>query len=199
MEPFKDTESIATKIDIISAKIVKEEQRKAQIPAKEEELKKLTAQQDAANQLLPKESDPAQLVAFINAKAQEVGVDIGSLTPKAAKKKSSGGFRGRIGGAAAGSGDKFEEWVYAIELNGSYDKIAMFINRMEEFEIVNGEGQREKRFFAVRDIDITADKLGVKEENVKHIAKVTMVTYRYKGGELAAGPVRPGAPARPVR
>ncbi|MBN2713371.1 MAG: hypothetical protein JXR97_13205 [Planctomycetes bacterium] len=191
-EPFKGEDSIAYKIDTTNVAIGEAQKKIDQIEPKKEEYEKLLVVQDDANQLLPKKRDPAELLNYITQKAKEAKVDAQDVTPKKAKAKGSSGFSGR---GASSSGDKFEEWLYEMKVKGTYDEIATFINKMEEFEIREEGEEPRKRFFAVKEIKLKAQDSGLVEGDAKHTAELVMVTYRYKGDEVGAAAGRPGAKA----
>lgn len=180
-KPFKNADSIYTKMEVLDQQIAELQMKIDQIPAVKEELRKLEADQDEATQLLPKENDPAELLSFITTKADEVKVKPQRINPSR-KTAGGGGGRGRGRGGAKQAG-KFEQWIYSMNIIGTYDQLATFINRMEEFVITRSDGSREKRFFAVENLNISSEKSGMVEGEAEHTAKITMVTYRYTGGE----------------
>lgn len=180
VQPFDHDESLRTKVAALDMQIANFQRKIDQIPAKEKEREVLMAEKEKANQLLPKEREPATLLKFIFAKAAEAGVDTRSVIPRAARDSGS---RGRVAPRAGASmgGPKFEKWMYEIKLSGTYDQIGTFVNKMEEFEIEGTDGLPIKRFFAVQDIKIDAQDAGVVEGEFKHTANIVMNTYRYTG------------------
>lgn len=155
----------------------------AKIPAAEERLKAVNEEYELASRVLPRESSPDQLIAAIHTKAQQSGVIPTSLSPSVAK----GGPQPQ-GGRGQGS-NAFETWRFTLNLTGSYDQLATFINRMEEFDSPDAARTgSEKRFFEVRDITITSEENGLANltpegagKPVEHKCVVVMQTYRYTG------------------
>lgn len=193
-QPFDgDPESIRNRIAVLEQQIVGLDAEIAMIPETEKQLAALKKDEAQAKQLLPKENDPAQLLAFINAKAEESEVRPQGITPKKVAAASGGRGRSRAGATA----EKFERWQYDMEIIGTYDQIATFINRMEEFEIVldNGSTERQKRFFAVESLSLEAVSDGMVQGEQEHTARLSMVTYRYTGAPTPpeAGPATAAA------
>ncbi len=162
------------------ARLAAEEKK---IPAAREQLVAVTADYEFAARVLPRESSPDQLIAAIRTKAQQSGVYPSSLQPGIV---AAGGARG---GQQQQGGGNFETWRFTLVLDGTYDQIATFVNRMEEFESADASRTAsEKRFFEVRQIDIAAagDGMAALEPNaggepVRHKCTVIMQTYRYTG------------------
>lgn len=159
----------------------------AKIPAMEERLAKVRIDFELASRVLPRESSPDQLIAAIRTKAQQAGVAPSSLRPsvsRAAARRSTRNARG--GGGPSGS---FETWTFSLTLQGSYDQIASFVNRMEEFDSADAaQTGSEKRFFELIDIDISAEQSGLANlgpnsggNPIMHNCNITMRTYRYTG------------------
>ena len=157
---------------------LREEEAKIE-PAKER-LAKIKEEYELALRVLPSENSPDQLIAAIRTKAQQVGVVPNRLVPSAAR----GGSRRNV--------SAFEEWSFSLTINGTYDEIASFINRMEEFESSDpSRTGSERRFFQVSDISIRAVNSGmgllgqVAPEGVKakHECSLVMQTYRFTGEE----------------
>ncbi|MDR1519329.1 MAG: type 4a pilus biogenesis protein PilO [Planctomycetota bacterium] len=162
------------------------------IPAANESLKTVKADYDLATLVLPRENTPDQLVAAIRTKAEQAGVVLIKLVPSRVGATQGAGARapqrGRGAQAAA-----FEEWNFSLNIRGTYDQIASFVNHMEEFESSDPNvAGSEKRFFQVRDIDITADQGGLGFFGVagagpstsprqRHECSLVMQTYRYTG------------------
>ena len=196
-EPFRHEESLREKIDIAQQKenALKTENtvKRAQV---KEELDRLEKDRDFVNQLLPREHKPEELVDFITKKAIKTDVNLMRIVPKKEKKRSR-----RRGGSA----DPYEEWIYNMEIVGTYDQIAAFINEMEEFLIKDeSTGATETRYFDVKKLDIEAEEDGLVESGIPdkvieqriasaasqgkkakdlklglHLAKMEMRTYRY--------------------
>lgn len=172
-----------TRLTASVAQLVKEV---AKIPEAKKQLEVLQVEYDLAIRVLPKENSPDQLVGAIRTKAEQAGVKPISLKP------STSGRAG--GGARKGSSGPFEEWSFGLDIYGTYDQIATFINKMEEFESTDSsQVGSEKRFFRLQDIEITASENGLGnlhplsavDSNGKptraHNCKMTMQTYRYTG------------------
>lgn len=156
------------------------QQEVAKIPDAKERLEVIQVEYDLATRVLPRESSPDQLIAAIRTKAEHSGVKPNRLTPNV----------GRGGGGRRGGGSQaFEEWSFTLEITGSYDKIATFVNNMEEFS--SSDASRtgsEKRFFQVSSIDITSEQMGMAglggsspESVLGHRCTLVMQTYRYTG------------------
>ncbi|MCL2000544.1 MAG: type 4a pilus biogenesis protein PilO [Planctomycetes bacterium] len=161
----------------------------ARIGPAREQLEAIRIEHELASTVLPRESSPDQLVAAIRIKAQQAGVIPDRLIPSAARapQQPRGGGARRAGGA-------FEEWNFSLTIRGTYDQIASFVNRMEEFESVDAEKTgTEKRFFQVQDIEITAEENGLAnlgaaaasgpEGRKGHQCILLMQTYRFTGSE----------------
>lgn len=176
-EPGTLTSDIAG-LDSDIARLRAEERK---IPAAREQLVAVTADYEFAARVLPRESSPDQLIAAIRTKAQQSGVYPSSLQPGIVAAGRSG--------ARGGTGGSFETWRFTLTLDGTYDQIATFVNRMEEFESTDASRTAsEKRFFEVRQIDLSAagDGLAGIEPNaagepVRHKCTMIMQTYRYTG------------------
>jgi Tfp pilus assembly protein PilO len=160
-----------------------------QIAAAREELASVQAEYQLGSRVLPSESTPDQLLGAIRTKAQQAGVIPSQLRPDVVRQGSAGGRRG---GKQAPTG-KFEEWRFNLTISGSYDQIANFINRMEEFE--SNDPQRvgaERRFFQVQSVEITAAGNGLANltsgtqavgKSPGHECRLMMQTYRYTGDD----------------
>lgn len=160
------------------------EAERAKIPAAREELERITVEYDLATRVLPRQSSPDQLLAAIRIKAVQAGVVPDRVTPNAIAPRQQGARR-------AGEG-AFEEWSFSLSIKGSYDQIATFVNRMEEFESTDSARiNSEKWFFQVKEIDITAEDNGlanlgggqVAANAIRHQCNLIMQTYRYTGTE----------------
>lgn len=153
-------------------------QEVAKIPDAEKRLEEISIDYDLAARVLPRESSPDQLIAAIRTKAQQAGVTPSRLTPSVTRA------RGGKGGEGA-----FETWRFALSVDGNYDQLATFVNRMEEFD--SSDATRtgsEKRFFEVKSITITAQENGLGgltpasvNKPVMHKCTMNMQTYRYIG------------------
>ena len=179
-DPFKNPTSVKAQIDTTQRAIEDAEAKIAQLPDKRVELKKWQQEEKKAVQLLPSESTPDDLLRAIRKKAEEAGVKPRYIKPSRSDSGRPGfGAPGMPGpGGGGGGGAKQEEWLFRIDLIGTYDQIAVFINKMEEFEIAAPSGQMEKRFFAVRELEISAPGNGVTEDGINR-CKLTMQTFRY--------------------
>jgi Tfp pilus assembly protein PilO len=175
--------SLTSDIAKIEAEIQRLRVEVMKIPDAKETLEALKVEYDLAVRVLPRESSPDQLIAAIRTKAQQAGVTPDKLVPSVG---------GGAGGRRAAQSGNFEVWSFSLDIRGSYDQIATFVNRMEEFE--SNDPTRmgsEKRFFQVNSIDITAEANGmsrlggvgsaVADTSVGHKAALVMQTYRYTG------------------
>ena len=151
------------------------------IPEAQEKLQTITVEYDLATRVLPRESSPDQLVAAIRIKAEQAGVIPDRLTPAVSA----------VTGGSRGSGS-FEIWRFNLDIRGSYDQIATFINYMEEFEDSNpNRSGSEKRFFEVEQIRLNSKSNGMSflepeyiegpESFVRHTCNLVMQTFRYTG------------------
>ncbi len=180
--PFKSDSSLRAQQEKLSAeaaaltvKITKD------LPAAKADLDKLRPMHETAVLILPQERRPEDLLGAINAKASEAGVTTVSLSPGAVTAMGTGATGGRQpAGKKAAVAATHEEWSFKIEIAGTYDQIATFINKMENFETAEG-----KRFFAVRDFAIEAASKGLTEDG-RHKCNLNMVTYRYAAAAPAA-------------
>lgn len=154
--------------------------QKEQIVPTRQRLEELKIEYELAGRVLPRESTPDQLIAAIRTKAVQSGVIPDKLTPSTTGQNRS---RGRGRGPQA----SFEEWTFSLTIRGTYDQIATFINRMEEFEAVDpSKVGSEKRFFRVQSVNITANSSGLgfignPAEAGRHTCSLVMQTYRYTG------------------
>jgi len=174
--------SLTANINNLQTEITRLRGEVAKIKPAEEQLAIIRADHDIAVRVLPKESSMDQLVAAIGTKAQQSGVFPSSLKPDIV----------RSGAAARGkkvAGGNFETLRFTLSIDGSYDQIATFVNRMEEFDSTDAARMAsEKRFFEVREITITAAGQGLANlepdsigEPVRHKCDMIMQTYRYTG------------------
>ncbi len=166
-EPFKGKESIAQQMDDLQARLDEAQSRIEQIPEKKKKLKELEIVAKSANQLLPSKRTSDDLLRAIWKKAEESGVVPRSVEPGRATRNSQS------------EGD-YEPLAFTIAIDGPYDNIALFINRMEEFEVAGKNGQLEKRFFAVRKISIKNRSSKLSENGIQ-TCTMTMETFRYTG------------------
>ena len=170
--------SLVQQIGTLRGSISQLRLQEAQIPERREALAAITVEYELAQTVLPRESSPDQLIAAIRTKAQQAGVIPTSLTPSIIQ----GGGGGRGGGSA------FEIWRFSLAVGGSYDQIAGFINRMEEFESPDAARTgSERRFFELLEINIDAQDNGLANLGggttapVSHSCSLVMQTYRYTG------------------
>lgn len=178
---YNEPGTLTNDVTRLQASVAQLEKEVAKIPEARKQLEALQVEYELAIRVLPKENSPDQLVGAIRTKAEQAGVKPVSLRP------STSGRTGKGGGP-------FEEWSFALDIYGTYDQIATFINKMEEFESTDSSQiGSEKRFFRLQDIDITASEnglgnlhpLSVVDSTGKpvraHSCKLTMQTYRYTG------------------
>ncbi len=157
----------------------------AQIPGRQDILEALKVEYEYGSRILPRESSPDQLIAAIRTKAQQSGITPNRLQPSIVRGQPA--QTGRAG--QGGQGANFEIWRFSLNLQGDYDQIATFINRMEEFDSPDAERTgSEKRFFEVREIDIKAQDQGLANLGadtggapVQHACSLIMQTYRFIG------------------
>ncbi|MHC4870309.1 MAG: hypothetical protein ACYTFY_00525 [Planctomycetota bacterium] len=170
--PFTGDESLRTVIAKKEAELAGMKSRLAtELPLKKAEKGKLEPLQKEANELLPVEIAPERLLKFINAKAELALVDLVSVDSEKVKAK--------VNVFGGGGGGPFQEIKYKMDIVGNLDELALFINYMEMFELVNESGNSQKRFFEVKDLVIKADKNGISEDG-RHKIKLKMSTYMKK-------------------
>ena len=173
-EPFKGEESLARQMEKLDARMQVAQEKIAEIPEKEAEMRRLSDADRSARQLLPRKRHTDELLQAIERKAKESGVLPIAMRPE----------RARGQGMAAGD---YEEMSFSIEILGTYDQIGTFVNKMEEFEIRGEDNRLEKRFFAVKDIDLEAQEDGLNRHGILKCSLI-MQTYRYTGLEDELGP-----------
>lgn len=140
------------------------------------ELETLEGMKEVALQLMPDELKTRELVGAISNKGKGL-VLVNEIKPVENKSKTTVRRRG-----PAVASDPYEAVVYEMELRGSFDEIATFINVMEMFELSDEEGKSKKQFFAVQDIEIEADQEGLTKSG-SHTVNLKLVTYRYVPAE----------------
>lgn len=165
---------------------LREEEKKIEPTKKRRD--EVTIDYELAANVLPRESTPDQLIAAIRTKALQSDVLPTRLQHSIQKVRARGGR-----GAAAAAGGAFETWRFTLGLEGNFDQIASFVNRMEEFESTDASRTgAEKRFFEVKEITLTSagnglsnlepdEEKGSGTKPVKHSCTVIMQTYRYTG------------------
>lgn len=175
---FNKPGTLTNKISSLEREVADLNAEVKKIPAAKERLEALKVEYELAATVLPLESTPDQLLAAIRLKAQQVNITPDSIVPTVVTPRA-------VKGAAA-----FEEWRFTLALKGTYDQLASFINKMEEFESTDpAKTASGKRFFQVQSIDITAEDSGLAnlggigaEQNSKgHQCNLVMQTYRYTG------------------
>ncbi len=186
---YNEPETLTYDINQLEAEVQRLRIEVAKIGPAREQLELVKVEYDLATRVLPRESSPDQLITAIRTKAQQAGVIPDRLAPSAA-----GGGQQARGQAGRRGASNFEEWSFALDIRGTYDQIATFVNRMEEFESADpAKTGSEKRFFQVRDIDITAEESGLanlgaaaasgQEGRKGHQCSLLMQTYRFTGSE----------------
>lgn len=143
-------------------------------PAKER-LTAVKIDYELAKQVLPQESSPDHLIAAIRTKAEQSGVYPSSLTPSVTK--------------GGGGNANFETWRFSLTVDGSYDQLAAFVNRMEEFESADASKTGSvKRFFELIELSVASKNNGLANlmpgsvgRDVSHRCTMVMQTYRYTG------------------
>jgi hypothetical protein len=194
IKPFAGANSLRTQIETLEKDLKAAKDKIAQIPKVQEDLRRLEPTQKLATQLLPREKSPYELERAIRTKADETGIALNQIKP--AQTAGGAGPVLAIGGSRGGASTKaYEEWNFAIDTVGTCDQLGAFINKMEEFEILV-DGKPESRFFAVKNITLSAALGGMAETDAgaegdklknRHQCGLTMVTYRYTGETEAPG------------
>ncbi len=167
--PMKGVKSLTTVIEKKEKELNALKARiSVELPQRKMEMTKLQPLAKEANQLLPKSVTVEELLKFINSKAELALVDVTSIADKKVKPKTS------MFGVA--STKNFDEIEYTMNMTGTLDEIALFINYMEMFEIKGKSGNLEKRLFSVKDLKIKAAKSGLTEGG-RHKVTMKMSTY----------------------
>ena len=123
-----------------------------------------------ARQVLPNEYRVFELSEAIGEKAKQTGVNVRSVRRVTPTRR-----------AGTDSG-YFEQISFEIQMVGSYDQIARFVNSMEEFERSGPDTEGLRRFFKVLSLEITAARSGLSLTE-PHTARLNMATFRYTGGD----------------
>ena len=135
-----------------------------------EELEPILREEDRmARQVLPSNFFDHELSEAIAEKAKQTGVMTQSV-------RRTGGS-GRRNTTDNGN---FETIGFEINLQGTFDQIAMFINSMEEFERSGPDTEGLRRFFKVTNLEITSSKRGLSLTD-SHVGRLSMATFRYSG------------------
>ena len=165
----KETTSLLRKNAALRRSIA-ELEGKVRVHSLLEELVPILREEDAmARQVLPNKLPPQELVAAIMEKARQSGVTIRDVVPTPAPRRATGD-------------GLFVPIPFRINLQGSYDQIASFINSMEEFERSGPEAEGLRRFFQVSELDIQATRYGL-SLGEPHTARLSMTTYQYPGDD----------------
>lgn len=188
----REAGSLTSEVESLTREIQRLRTEVAKIPDAHAQLEAIKIEYELALRVLPKESSPDQLLAAIRTKAQQAGVVPDRVVP-AVQRGQTGARRGAPTGA-------FEEWRFTVDIRGTYDQIASFVNRMEEFESSDATtAGSERRFFQVSDISITAEESGMAlfppnfvavEANRGHKCTLIMQTFRFTGDDQAAAGAR---------
>ncbi len=182
---YREPGTLTQRLETLDNEVRQLQQQVAQIRPRGEVLEQLKVEYELASRVLPRESSPDQLLAAIRTKAQQAGVFPNRLTPSVvAAAAARPGQRG-----AAPVGGSFETWRFSLSLEGNYDQIATFVNKMEEFDSPDAARTgSEKRFFEVKELSIVAQESGLinlgpqaADVPVQHKCNLTMQTYRYTG------------------
>ena len=171
--------TLSRQIQTLNADIKKLNEEQKKIPILREQLEKLSVDYDYAATVLPRVNSPDQLLAAIRTKAQQSGVFPSSLNPTSAK------------GGGRNANASLETLRFTIVLEGNYDEVATFVNRMEEFDSPDAaKTGTERRFFELKNIKIAAVDngqanlgLGAGNNPIKHKCDLVMQTYSYAAGD----------------
>ncbi len=185
---YREPGTLTQRLEALDNEVRQLQQQVAQIPVRREILEKLKVEYELASRVLPRESAPDQLLNAIRTKAQQAGVFPNRLTPSvvaSAAPRATPGARG----ARPAAGGTFETWRFSLTLDGNYDQIATFVNKMEEFDSPDAARTgSEKRFFEVKEISITGQESGLAnlgpqaaDNPIQHKCNLVMQTYRYTG------------------
>jgi Tfp pilus assembly protein PilO len=177
--PLDHAESLNSRI-AITTKQRDDLQRKIQteMPKRRDELASYQKSKDLATELLPDEVGDQQIKRFVWEKADLALIEVLNVSRLEPARRSSVG-RG-------GGGGPWEEFVVSLELRGTYDQLALFINYLETFQLDRPDGSTVRRFFEVKNLEVEAEEEGVIESG-RHEIKLDVSTYRYKtaqGGGL---------------
>lgn len=174
-------------------------------------LKETEQEYRLAVRVLPSENHPDQLLAAIRDKAIQSGAQpnkivseirtgaLGMVTGSSGGRNAVTATAQRSRGAQGmkNASGNFDEWVFTLDMMGTYDQIASFINTMEEFESNDGsQTGSERRFFHINQLELIASydtlnyvytedtdkKQGNPLYNL-HKCRLAMSTFRYTGND----------------
>lgn len=144
-----------------------------EMPAAVAKKEKLEGLRSEAEQLLPVGVASEELLEFVRAKADKSLVDLLSTR----EQFIAPGRDPRSAGVPA------QEIALKVTLDASFDELVSFINYLEMFEMPGDDGKPIQRFFAVKNIEVTAKDMGMVESNTpdaRHKVNLTLSTYKYK-------------------
>lgn len=169
----KGKNSLQAEIAELNKRMQKADADIAQIVPLQDAIKAMEPDKKVAEQLLPNVITADQIADAIREKAKSSGV----FPKRVNARKPSGG--GRFGGVS----EDFEEWDYSIEVTGTYNQIGTFINKMEEFEVAGEGGKMQRRFFAVKEVDVKPGSSATLFDGAEHKCSIVMLTFKYTGEE----------------
>lgn len=183
--PLQKEDSLTAKIAKKKEELQKANEKIKKIPELEKKLEQLAPEVRLAEQLIPSEATQDELLAYINDKANEAEIKISKITPNIPKIKIQTKDKKKKDTKKPPSKKKegtkqLEPWIFTISGSGTYDQMATFINKLEEFETRGPDGTIQKRLFAIEDISIRAAKEGMEEGGI-HTWSLELCTYRYAG------------------
>lgn len=180
---FEEPGSLTADIKSLTRQIGELKKEEATIPEVKQKLEDLKKEYEVALRVLPTESTQDQLIGAIRLMTQQSKVTLDRINPMPSRASVAAGGKG--------APKLFDSWTASLELHGSYDQLATFVNKLEQFESSDpATGNAQRRFFQVTDIDITSEDGGLAElgdkgynnEKKGHACKMVIQTFRYVGG-----------------
>ncbi len=116
-----EIESLESRIEVLAVEVERAEEVERRLPEFKEELDALLARMEELRGVLPDEKETAEIVRRIEQLAVDSNLDIQSFTPGATEPS---GF--------------YERWPINIALQGNYNNLGLFFQRVAQFtRIIN--------------------------------------------------------------
>jgi type IV pilus assembly protein PilO len=131
-------EALDQRITTLTAEVETARAITARLPQFEAEVKELRAQLDTLQQVLPDEKETAEIVRRVEQLAVESDLSIRSFTPQATV-----------------SYEFYEDWPIRMSLEGSYNNLGLFFQRVANFQRIINVDNIEIRALASQDPDRT--------------------------------------------
>ncbi|MDA2928345.1 type 4a pilus biogenesis protein PilO [Acidobacteria bacterium AH-259-O06] len=114
-------EELEADIKELTVKVEKGQEIEAQLPQFQQEVQELEQRLAQRKQALPDQKETAEIVRRVEELAVESNLDIRSFTPQATVNK-----------------DFYEDWPIRISLEGNYNNLGLFFQKVAQFErIIN--------------------------------------------------------------